>query len=169
MAHKVEVAGTNGNEKIVVEDAAEARPATPPAPIVTSAGVPPAPAATPKAPPEWHVFLRTANTQEIRDRLASEIGDILKSHNLGGCCCLCLFEPENSIDSYDLDQVFSALQKLNPKNDKDVVLFILSRGGEGEPAYQISKLCKSYAHEKFIRRGTATCEVRRDPDCHWCG
>lgn len=75
----------------------------------------------------------------------------MESHNLcDEYCCLCLFEPEDSIDSFDLDQAFRALQQLNPDGEKNVLLFILSRGGEGEPAYQISKLCKSYAHEKFI-------------------
>ena len=53
------------------------------------------------------------------------------------------------IDSYDLDQIFSALNGTNADRKKDVVLFLLSPGGSGEPAYQISKLCKAFAHKKF--------------------
>jgi hypothetical protein len=179
LPNKIEVAGTDGNEKIVIDDApdvpqtadaliaaaldaptspavhpAPTAPAAQAAPTPPAATAPPAPqataVATPKAPPHWHVFVRNANIQEIKERLANEIGDILRSHNLDGPCCLCLFEPEDSIDSVDLDNAFRGLQQLNPNCDKDVVLFILSRGGEGEAAYQISKLCKSYAHQKFI-------------------
>ncbi len=65
-------------------------------------------------------------------------------------CCLALLEPRDSIDTYDLDQIFSALVGTNADHAKNVVLFLLSRGGAGEPAYQISKLCKSFAHEKFV-------------------
>ena len=78
-----------------------------------------------------------------------EVSEILSKHGLGQTCCLALFEPENSIDSYDLDKIFNALTETNPKKDKDVVLFLLSRGGDAEPAYQISKLCKSFAQSKF--------------------
>ena len=58
-------------------------------------------------------------------------------------------EATDYIDGYDLDEIFRALNQLNPKHDKDVVLFLLSPGGAGEPAYQISKLCKSFAKSIF--------------------
>jgi hypothetical protein len=97
----------------------------------------------------WPQFLKTASPQEVKDRVAREIAEILKEHELEQTCCLALFEPLDHIDSYDLDQIFSALKQLNSEHDKDVVLFILSPGGAGEPAYQISKLCKSFAKSKF--------------------
>ena len=103
-----------------------------------------------KQPPHWHLFVRTASPEEIKARLAAEFREILKRHRLDQDCCLALLEPVDSIDSFDLDQIFSALNETNPARDKDVVLFLLSRGGEGEPAYQISKVCKSFAREKFI-------------------
>jgi hypothetical protein len=56
----------------------------------------------------------------------------------------------DNIDSYDLDKVFVALGEMNPAKDKPVVLFLMSKGGEAEPAYQISKLCKSFAAYKFV-------------------
>jgi len=168
MSHKMENP-SNGNEKIVLEDApvsvietasasAPVSTASVPAPSVApSSATPPsaasAPAPTvsaPKPPENWGTFIRTAKAQEVKERLAGEIADILKRHGLDGSCCLALIEPNESIDSYDLDQIFSALNQLNQDGSKDVVLFLLSSGGEGEPAYQISKLCKSYAHRKFV-------------------
>jgi len=43
-------------------------------------------------------------------------------------------EPADSIDSFDLDQISGALMQLNAENNKNVVLFILIRGGEGRVA-----------------------------------
>jgi len=103
-----------------------------------------------KKPLDWPTFLQTANTQEIRERFAREISEILQKHELGESCCLALLEPEDSIDSYDLDKMFSGLKETNADKNKDVVLILLSRGGDAEPAYQISKLCKSFARRKFI-------------------
>lgn len=103
------------------------------------------PAPEPKAPPPWSVFLRTANHQEIKERFSKEVTEILVQHGLGRGCNLALLEPENSIDNFDLDKIFGALREINPSKNKDVVLFLLSRGGDAEAAYQISKLCKSFA------------------------
>jgi Serine dehydrogenase proteinase len=97
----------------------------------------------------WHEFLATASLDDVRKRFTAEIADILKSHGLADTCCLALLQPVNSIDTVDLDNVFAALSQTNSDHSKDVVLFLLSRGGEGEPAYQISKICKSFAREKF--------------------
>ena len=106
--------------------------------------------ASEKKPPDWHVFLRTANEQDVRERFAEETAAILEKHGLNNQCCLALLEPEDSIDSFDLDKIFSGLTETNPDKNKDVLLILLSRGGEAEPAYQISKLCKSFAHGKFV-------------------
>lgn len=136
-ATKVEAAATNGDENVPNEE-------------VQVEGVNPPSESTEKKPLEWHSFLSTASDQDIAERMAKEIAEILNKYRLTGACCLALLEPEDSIDSFDLDKIFSALTETNPNKDKDVVLFLLSRGGEAEPAYQISKLCKSFAREKFI-------------------
>ncbi|HEY2547831.1 MAG TPA: hypothetical protein VGI46_17295 [Candidatus Acidoferrum sp.] len=97
----------------------------------------------------WPQFVRNATSQEIKERFAKEAAEIMKKYGLEQACCLALLEPVDSIDSYDLDAVFGALNELNPGHEKDVVLFLLSTGGAGEPAYQISKLCKSFAKRSF--------------------
>jgi hypothetical protein len=97
----------------------------------------------------WPQFLKNASPQMVKERFAKEAAEILKEHGLEQICCLALLEPMDHIDTVDLDQAFSALNELNPAHDKDVVLFLLSPGGAGEPAYQISKLCKSFAKSSF--------------------
>lgn len=98
----------------------------------------------------WSEFVRTASDFEITRRFADDIAGMLREEGLSNHCCLALLEPDNSIDTIDLDRIFRALCKNNAKHNKDVVLFLLSRGGSIEPAYQISKLCKSFAKKKFI-------------------
>jgi hypothetical protein len=61
-----------------------------------------------------------------------------------------LLEPDDSINAFDLDQIYEGLAKTNAGHEKDVLLMLLSHGGVIEPAYQISKLCKTFAHQKFI-------------------
>jgi hypothetical protein len=97
----------------------------------------------------WPQFLRNASPQEVRERFAREAEELLVQFGLGEVCCLALLEPIDRIDSFDLDQIFKALIQLNPARAKDVVLFLLSSGGAGEPAYQISKVCKSFARSSF--------------------
>ena len=114
-----ESAPINGNEKAAVELPVLDLPTTPSTATVT-ADTPPAasssagPAATttlptPTPPPEHCAsFVRTAKGQEIKDRLANEIAEILKKQGLAGTCCLAIIEPNESIDSYDLDMIFNA-------------------------------------------------------------
>lgn len=98
----------------------------------------------------WSTFLRSAKTPDIQNRFAAELADILTKHHMEKYCALALFEPDDSIDSYDLDRIFGALSEQNSDRSKDVLLLLLSRGGSIESAYQISKLCKSFAREHFI-------------------
>jgi ClpP class serine protease len=98
---------------------------------------------------EWPAFLKNASRQAIAERLSSEISEILKANGLENDCCLAILEPEDSIDSFDLDRIFTALDEINANHDKRVVLFVISAGGSIEPAYQISKTCKSFSRGKF--------------------
>ncbi len=105
--------------------------------------------APPKVAP-WPTFLQKAKDPEIKDRFAREISGILAEHGMEKYCVLALVEPEDSIDATDLDRVFAGLSELNRDRNKDVLLLLLARGGSIEPAYQISKLCKSFASSRFL-------------------
>jgi Serine dehydrogenase proteinase len=106
---------------------------------------------TPK-PPSLVDIIEKGDEKEIRKRLRTEIERIIKrfSSGLGSYCILSLYEPEDSIEQWDLNRIYGALEATNPKRDKDVLLFLVSPGGEIEPAYQIAKLCKTFACERFV-------------------
>lgn len=110
----------------------------------------PEPAAAAKTPViGWPQFLKNASAQDVKERFAKEAWELLSQHGLEQTCCLVLMQPMDRIDTFDLDQIFSALKDQNANHDKDVALFLLSSGGAGEPAYQISKLCKSFSKASF--------------------
>lgn len=112
--------------------------------------VPPSPE-TPAPPPKWSTFLKTATDRDVTARYVAEASAITASVTLTGeYSCLALLEPVDSIDTVDLDGIFTALMENNGNRSKDVLLILLSRGGNIEPAYQISKLCKSFALNRFV-------------------
>lgn len=106
----------------------------------------------PAAPPPWHQFVRTADVRAISRRFAEEARSILEGFGaqLSEYCLLALLDSDTLITGYDLDRISSALSRLNSKRDKSVLLFLLTPGGSIEPAYQISKLCKSFAKDRFV-------------------
>ena len=109
---------------------------------------PPANAGAPAFIP-WYQFLKNASSEEVKNRFAKDVTEILIQYQLGDVCCLGIIEPVDSIDNYELDKIYAALMKSNPDHSKDVVLFLLSAGGAGEPAYQISKICKFFSKSSF--------------------
>lgn len=101
----------------------------------------------------WSKFIESATESEIKARFAQETQQILSEYSgeqHANYCFLALLDPDSSIGPYDLDQIYRALTELNANHDKDVFLMLLSRGGSIEPAYQISKLCKSFAKQRFV-------------------
>jgi len=105
---------------------------------------------TPRLP--WQRFVREASPAEIRKRFAAEAGDVLSRHKQvsDAYCCLTLFDPHGSITGFEADRMYQALSEHNAARDRDVLLLIQSRGGNIEPAYQITKLCKLYAADRFV-------------------
>lgn len=104
------------------------------------------------SPAPWPAFLRLAEDQEVKERFSKEIHSLISCfvEELSNYCCLGLIDPESGISSYELDQIYEALSTCNPDREKDILLIVLSPGGSIEPAYQISKLCKSFAKNKFV-------------------
>jgi hypothetical protein len=103
-------------------------------------------------PVPWHVFIQGAAADEIRQRFSSEVSEIFRLHaDLSSkYCCLAILNVDYSIDQWSLDRIYAALRKNNWQSQKDVLLILLSQGGSIEPAYQISKMCKSLSKSKFV-------------------
>lgn len=98
----------------------------------------------------WGELVSGGTDTAIAQRFTEDLTAIMSRYfNLDETCCLFLFEPDNSIDSTDLDQIYSGLKAESPAGEKDVFLLLLSQGGDIENAYQISKLCKSHARSRF--------------------
>ncbi|HXU37927.1 MAG TPA: hypothetical protein VN937_16305 [Blastocatellia bacterium] len=112
----------------------------------------PVPSAERPQDPYWPQFLNRASDVEIRARFSRELNAAVQIHEavLSSYCCLALLEAEDNIDSFEADRIYKALSETNSGRDKDVLLIILSGGGSIEPAYQISKICKSFAKNRFI-------------------
>jgi hypothetical protein len=128
-------------------------PATPTSPDAPPGGPASAPAPDPKISPPEHLgdVMTRGNEGEIKARIAADMAAILDQHGLSKkYCCLALMEPQDSISAFDLDRIYAALQKANAVKDRDVLLMLLSHGGAIEPAYQISKICKAFAKQKFV-------------------
>jgi len=100
----------------------------------------------------WSEFLRSANDQQIQSRLGEELRALITRFDgeLRPLCFLSLYDSADSIDSWESDRIYTALQASNPKHDKDNFLLLLSRGGQIEPAYQVSKICRAFARSKFV-------------------
>ncbi|GEM_PF-1400273 len=99
----------------------------------------------------WSQFVETAGEKEIKARYEAELRSLLSENveSLPGYQILLLLCPHTSLDAYDLNVVYDALSTAG-RGTRDVLLILLSRGGEIEPAYQISKLCKMHARDRFI-------------------
>jgi ClpP class serine protease len=96
--------------------------------------------------------IQKGSDDDIAKRYAEDMKEVAGRHAsvTANYYCLALLEPNSSIDDYELDRIYNALAKANSNRERDILLVLLSPGGQIEPAYQISKLCKSYAREKFV-------------------
>ena len=128
---------------------ADATPAPIPVPIEPSRSEP---LATPEAKPiPWYEFLKSASESQFKARLTEEIRTLIEefSLNLGSYSLISLYDPQTQIDAWESNRIYTSLQELNSNHSKDVYLFLVSRGGQIEPAYLISKICKTYAKTRF--------------------
>ena len=102
--------------------------------------------------PSLPELIRDGSDSAIKSGLKQSMSEIFKKYDdqFADYCHLSIIDPSSSIGAYDLDKIYSALLELNTNREKDVLLLLLSPGGAIEPAYQISKLCKSFSKEKFV-------------------
>src|SRR5258708_4617462 len=98
------------------------------------------PQTTPEAKPTpWYEFLKSASESQFKARLTEEIRMLIEEFpvNLGSYSLISLYDTGSQIDAWESNRIYTSLQQLNPNHVKDVYLFLVSRGGQIEPAYLI--------------------------------
>ena len=95
--------------------------------------------------------MRDASHTEITNRASRELKSLIRKAEakFPDTCFVLLLDSGTSISNFELDRIYQSLTTHNKDKSKDVTLIIQSPGGEIEPAYQISKVCKAFAKEKF--------------------
>lgn len=80
----------------------------------------------PEPEPLYRVVKRN-NQAETKNRIATDTKQIFERLGLSDkYCCLALFEPQDSIDAFDLDRIFEALNGSNAAKKRDVACFAKS-------------------------------------------
>ncbi|MEX0141180.1 hypothetical protein MRBLMS1_001994 [Massilia sp. LMS1-1-1.1] len=129
--------------------AAPAAPKTSPLPMP----VPPAPPPVPPPPRDLSKIgdlldlVKEASDDEIKRAVASHLDDIAKKYDLSNYHILYLYD-DSSISSRHSNAIYEAAAS-QVSNPRDILLVVQSGGGRIEPAYLISKTCKSLSAKKF--------------------
>jgi hypothetical protein len=99
----------------------------------------------------WALCVQRAEDEAFHERFEREVANRRAAHGqvFAQYCVVGLLD-HTSIESLELNRIFRALKKFNGNKERDVLLVLLTPGGSIEPAYQISKICKTYARSKFV-------------------
>jgi ClpP class serine protease len=84
----------------------------------------------------------------IKSEVAKHLGRLAKNSGIENQKIIYLFDDRFSISQFHSNKIYNAISE--NKNEKDILLVVLSDGGKIEPAYLISKACKRLKKEKFI-------------------
>ena len=91
----------------------------------------------------------TPDARKLRQELATESLDgVLTRHSVRSKYNVLILFDEGQLIRSDADRIYSAIRKLDTK--RDILLVIYSGGGQIEPAYLISQLCRESAKQKFV-------------------
>lgn len=74
--------------------------------------------------------------------------EIVEKHQISSNYNILILHDENVLVRSDADKIYTAISGLEEK--KDILLVLFSGGGQIEPAYLISKLCRENSNNKFI-------------------
>lgn len=94
------------------------------------------------------LFTENENEDFIKISLSKYIESLIQTHNMGNYNIVFLYDETRSINRYHSNQIYEAASSAIDK--KDILLILHSGGGQIEPAYFISKTCKSLTKKKFV-------------------
>jgi hypothetical protein len=100
--------------------------------------------------PAWVELFAEGDADKIRGRLRAELSSLLKkwSRRLQRYNVVFYYQPE-PMTADDTDDIYRALKR-NLAGEKDVFMLLVAYGGQPQPAYQISKLCRDWTKDRFI-------------------
>ena len=98
----------------------------------------------------WAEIFTEADADKIRGRLRIELSGLHKkwSRRLQRYNVVFYYQPD-TMTGDDTDDIYRALKRV-PAGEKDVLMVLVANGGQVQPAYQISKLCREWAKDRFI-------------------
>ena len=96
---------------------------------------------------DLYELVKDGSDDEIKKAVASHLEGIAKRFQLDNYHVLYLFD-DNSISSRHSNSIYEAAAQGEQK--RDILLVVQSGGGRIEPAYLISKTCKSLSAQKFV-------------------
>jgi hypothetical protein len=101
--------------------------------------------------PNWYDLARNKSDDDIRDEFSDYVVSLLKAFEVTTTTTwLALMDADGSVGSHMANSIFDTLNDHNADKARDVALILFSRGGRIEPAYQVAKVCKKYAKNRFI-------------------
>ena len=100
--------------------------------------------------PAWAELFAEGDADKILGRLRTELSGLLKkwSRRLQRYNVVFYYQPGSMTDD-DTDDIYRALKR-GPVGKKDVLMLLVSNGGQTQAAYQISKLCRDWTKDRFI-------------------
>lgn len=96
----------------------------------------------------FQFFKDSENDDDLLKGLSDHIGKMIVDSKMDKYEVVFLYDDNSSITSWHSNYIYTALSKSS--REKDVLLIIHSLGGQIEPGYLISKVCKRIAKDKFI-------------------
>ncbi|MFJ5356493.1 ATP-dependent Clp protease proteolytic subunit [Pectobacterium sp. CHL-2024] len=95
-------------------------------------------------------LLKDEGENKIAEEIIKHVWGILAGFGFSSeCNCIFLMDLNQSMSRNHAEKIYTYISSFEQK-DKNIVLFLNSRGGRVEPAYLISKICNKYKKSKFI-------------------
>lgn len=135
---------------------AKRKGSSPPPGDESASQAPPASTVAPPTPdPVGELFAllgegpHAGNVSEARAQAASRsLQKIVADHEVVSEYNVLILHDEGSLVRSDADRIYRAIRDF--KDKRDILLVLYSPGGEVEPAYLISQLCREWAKDRFI-------------------
>ncbi|UUN12690.1 MULTISPECIES: SDH family Clp fold serine proteinase [Idiomarina] len=92
--------------------------------------------------------LEACGLEQVTQLIKEHLESLVTEYKLEKYVILFLFDEYDPIDSFHANKLYEVARQAG--EEKDILLIVHSSGGKIEPAYLISKTCKSLSHDNFV-------------------